>query len=128
MGLRHSLSCPAGLAYSLTLNAKREAKYMNRIIALLLVLAFPALPVRAEDAPPALLEAIGIQESGLNPLVVNVAGKEHYPASRISMRLPNACRAASIPSMRVVCRKLVIRFIACGEVLSRRANSAGWTF
>ena len=55
---------------------------MKRIIALLLVLAFPALPVRAENAPPALLEAIGIQESGLNPLAVNVAGKAHYPSSR----------------------------------------------
>jgi soluble lytic murein transglycosylase-like protein len=28
-----------------------------------------------------LLEAIGIQESGMNPLAVNVAGKDYYPAS-----------------------------------------------
>ena len=55
---------------------------MKTIIVLLLVLAFPSLTVRAADAPPALLEAIAIQESGRNPLVINVAGKDHYPATR----------------------------------------------
>jgi len=60
----------------------QKAKHMKRIIALLLVLAFSAFPVRAEKAPPALLNAIGIQESGMNPLAINVAGKSHYPATR----------------------------------------------
>jgi soluble lytic murein transglycosylase-like protein len=82
MGLRHILPCPAGLAYSLPLNAKHEAKHMERIVALLLVLVFSTVLARAEDAPPGLLEAIGKQESGMNPLAVNVAGKDHYPATR----------------------------------------------
>jgi len=95
MGLRYSLSCPAGLAYSHPLNAKHKAKYMKRIIALLLVLAFPSPAVRAEDAPPALLDAIGIQESGMNPLAVNVAGKDYYPASREeAMRIIRQAQAA----------------------------------
>jgi len=55
---------------------------MKRIIALLLVLIVPVLPVKGEDAPPALLDAIGIQESGMKPLAVNVAGKDHYPSTK----------------------------------------------
>jgi hypothetical protein len=39
---------------------------------------FPALPVEA--APAALPDAINRQESGMNPLIVNVAGKDHLPA------------------------------------------------
>ena len=81
MGLRHFLSCPAGLLIHVPFNAIHEAKYMKRIIALLLVLLVPALPVQGEDTPPALLDAIGIQESGMKPLAVNVAGKDYYPAT-----------------------------------------------
>jgi len=55
---------------------------MKRIIAPLLVWAFLAVPAKAEDTPPALLDAIGIQESGMKPLAVNVTGKDYYPASR----------------------------------------------
>jgi len=55
---------------------------MKKTIALLLAFVFPVLSVKAEVAPPALLDAIGIQESGMNPLAVNVAGKEHNPATR----------------------------------------------
>jgi len=55
---------------------------MKRIIAPLLAWAFLAVPAKAEDTPPALLDAIGIQESGMNPLAVNVTGKDYYPASR----------------------------------------------
>jgi len=55
---------------------------MKRIIVLMLLLSFLTLPVRAENTPPALLNAIGIQESGMNPLAINVAGKSHYPATR----------------------------------------------
>jgi len=55
---------------------------MKRVIALLLIFAFPVLSVKAEVAPPALLNAIGIQESGMNPLAVNVAGEGHNPATR----------------------------------------------
>ena len=80
----YGTSCPAlrGWLIRVPLNAKQEAKYMKKIITLLLVLTCPSLTWGAEDAPPALLEAIAIQESGKNPLVVNVAGKDHYPASR----------------------------------------------
>jgi len=75
IGPRHILSCPAGRLIHVPFNAKQKAKYMKRIIVLLLVLAFSTLPVEAKDAPPALLNAIGIQESGMNPLAINVAGK-----------------------------------------------------
>ena len=51
---------------------------MKKIIALLLVLACPSLTWGAENAPPTLLEAIAIQESGMNPLVVNVAYRQRY--------------------------------------------------
>ena len=68
---------------------------MKKVIALLLALVFPALPVQGADAPPALLEAIGRQESGMNPLAVNVAGKEHYPDSREeAMRIIRQAQAA----------------------------------
>ena len=51
------------------------------IIAILLCLQAPALA--AEPIPPSkLVEAIARQESGLNPLAVNVAGKSFYPATR----------------------------------------------
>jgi hypothetical protein len=70
------------VAYSLSLNARQKAKDMKRVIALALVLVFSAFPVKAEDAPPALLEAIARQESGKNPLAVNVAGRSYAPASR----------------------------------------------
>ena len=40
--------------------------------------AFAAEPI----TPPKLVEAIARQESGLNPLAVNVAGKSHYPTTR----------------------------------------------
>ncbi|CAK7033567.1 MAG: hypothetical protein DESF_01409 [Desulfovibrio sp.] len=50
-------------------------------LAVLLCLHTPALA--AEPGPPApLVEAIARQESGLNPLVVNIAGKPYYPATR----------------------------------------------
>lgn len=47
-------------------------------LAVLLCLNTPALA--AEPAP--LVEAIARQESGLNPLAVNIAGKSYYPATR----------------------------------------------
>ena len=50
-------------------------------LAVLLCLHTPALA--AEPGPPAqLVEAIARQESGLNPLAVNIAGKSYYPATR----------------------------------------------
>lgn len=36
----------------------------------------------AKEPQPALIEAIARQESGFNPLAVNVAEKSHYPATR----------------------------------------------
>lgn len=55
------------------------------VLAVLLCLHTPALAAECytKPAPPAsLLEAIARQESGLNPLVVNIAGKSYYPATR----------------------------------------------
>ena len=50
-------------------------------LAVLLCLSTPALA--AEPGSPAqLVEAIARQESGLNPLAVNIAGKSYYPATR----------------------------------------------
>ena len=76
----HVLPCGAGLFAPL--NVKHKAKHMKIVIALVLVMIFLTLPVRAEDAPPGLLEAIARQESGQNPLAVNVAGKDFAPASK----------------------------------------------
>ena len=68
---------------------------MKSIFALTLLLAFFTAPAKAADAPPALLNAIGIQESGMNPLAVNVAGKAHYPASRAeAVRIIQEAQAA----------------------------------
>lgn len=51
------------------------------MLAVLLCLHTPALA--AEPGPPAqLVKAIARQESGLNPLAVNVAGKSYYPSTR----------------------------------------------
>lgn len=57
---------------------------MRRKIALALALFLsPSFSnAETEEPPPALVEAIARQESGLNPLAVNVAGKSHYPATR----------------------------------------------
>jgi hypothetical protein len=57
---------------------------MKRKIALALAmfLLLPLCAAEAEEPPPALIKAIARQESGLNPLAVNVAGKPHYPATR----------------------------------------------
>lgn len=55
------------------------------VLAALLYLHTPALAAECytKSAPPAsLLEAIARQESGLNPLAVNIAGKSHYPTTR----------------------------------------------
>lgn len=50
-------------------------------LAVLLCLHKPAFA--AEPGSPApLVEAIARQESGINPLAVNVAGKSFYPATR----------------------------------------------
>ena len=57
---------------------------MKRMIALALALCLLA-PVReaeAEEPPPSLVKAIAWQESGLNPLAVNVAGRPYSPATR----------------------------------------------
>lgn len=50
---------------------------------MLTLFLFPAFTsAQAEEPPPALVNAIARQESGLNPLAVNVAGKSYYPATR----------------------------------------------
>ena len=58
---------------------------MKKAITLAMaLLVLSALPVRAAEPgpPPKLVEAIARQESGLNPLAVNVAGKSYSPATR----------------------------------------------
>ncbi|WP_278594403.1 hypothetical protein [Bilophila wadsworthia] len=47
--------------------------------ALMLVLAVTAAAAETQ-APAWLIEAIARQESSLNPLAVNVAGKDYHPA------------------------------------------------
>lgn len=57
---------------------------MKKIFALTVAL-WMLLPFRvaeAQEPPPALITAIARQESGHNPLAVNIAGKSHYPATR----------------------------------------------
>jgi soluble lytic murein transglycosylase-like protein len=56
---------------------------MKRFAALLFLLCLPSLSAVAEEpGPPSkLVEAITRQESGANPLAVNVAGKSYYPAT-----------------------------------------------
>ena len=53
-----------------------------QIIVLACCLLFPASKPQAQEPPPALVHAIARQESGLNPLAVNVAGKSYSPATR----------------------------------------------
>ncbi|CAK7044043.1 MAG: hypothetical protein DESF_01840 [Desulfovibrio sp.] len=43
-------------------------------LALAVVLFVPFKGAKAEEPPPALVKAIAQQESGLNPLAINVAG------------------------------------------------------
>lgn len=55
------------------------------VLAALLCLYTPALVAECytKSVPPAsLLEAIARQESGLNPLAVNIAGKPYHPSTR----------------------------------------------
>lgn len=51
-------------------------------LALAVALFVPFGGAEAQEPPPALVKAIARQESGLNPLAVNVAGKSHYPDTR----------------------------------------------
>lgn len=57
---------------------------MKRMIALTLALCLlaPFGEAEAQEPPPALIKAIAKQESGLNPLAVNVAGRPYSPATR----------------------------------------------
>lgn len=69
----------------LRLNAEiREAKMLKVILVTFALVLPPAVTAAATDSPaPAwLIEAIARQESSLNPLAVNVAGKDYYPATR----------------------------------------------
>ncbi len=57
---------------------------MKRMIALVLALCLlaPFGEAEAAEPPPSLVKAIARQESGLDPLAINVAGKSYYPATR----------------------------------------------
>ena len=52
------------------------------LLALAIALFVPSGGAKAEEPPPALVKAIAWQESGHNPLAVNIAGKSYYPATR----------------------------------------------
>ena len=56
---------------------------MRKTFALTILLCLHTPALAAEPGPPTqLVEAIARQESGLNPLAVNIAGKSYYPATR----------------------------------------------
>ena len=56
---------------------------MKKTVAAILFLLFlHTSHALANEPPAALVQAIARQESGLNPLAVNVAGKSYYPATR----------------------------------------------
>ena len=56
---------------------------MKKALILTVLLCFPMSALAAEPGPPAqLVKAVARQESGLNPLAVNIAGKSYYPATR----------------------------------------------
>jgi soluble lytic murein transglycosylase-like protein len=56
---------------------------MKKALTLAVLLCLHTSAFAAEPEPPVqLVEAIARQESGLNPLAVNIAGKSYYPATR----------------------------------------------
>lgn len=56
---------------------------MKKVFALAALLCLQTSALATGPEPPAqLVEAIARQESGLNPLAVNIAGKSYYPATR----------------------------------------------
>ena len=55
---------------------------MKEVIAVLLLVILFTVDTEAREPPPALIQAVARQESGLNPLAVNVAGRSHRPATR----------------------------------------------
>ena len=56
---------------------------MKKTLMLAVLLCFPMSALAAEPGPPAqLVKAVARQESGLNPLAVNIAGKSCYPTTR----------------------------------------------
>lgn len=56
---------------------------MKKVFALAVLLCLQTSALATEPEPPAqLVEAIARQESGLNPLAVNIAGKSYYPATQ----------------------------------------------
>lgn len=55
----------------------------SKIVLALALLLFPVFDsAKAGEPPPAMITAIAKQESGLNPLAVNVSGKSYYPDTR----------------------------------------------
>lgn len=84
--LRWLHSCPAlrGCLFAVPLNAKTGGSCpMKKVLTLVVLLCLHTPALAAEPGPPAqLVEAIARQESGLNPLAVNIAGKSYYPATR----------------------------------------------
>ena len=56
---------------------------MKKLFALAVLFCLHTSALATEPGPPPpLVEAIARQESGLNPLAVNIAGKSYYPATR----------------------------------------------
>ena len=52
------------------------------VLGLVIGLFVPLYKADGQEPPPELVKAIARQESGLNPLAINIAGKSHYPATR----------------------------------------------
>lgn len=72
------------------------------LVALAFVLPLVVSAAAEETRPPAwLIEAIARQESSLNPLAVNVAGKDYYPATRQEVEAIIAAAQASGKSFDV---------------------------
>lgn len=78
------LPCGAGLFAFVSTQSKKRFDSMKKIFALALALFLFHTPgtAQSEEPPLALVRAIARQESGLNPLAVNIAGKSYYPATR----------------------------------------------
>lgn len=84
--LRRLHPCPAlrGCLFAVPLNAKTRGGYPMKkafALAVLLCINTPALAA-GPGLPAPLVDAIARQESRMNPLAVNVAGKSYYPATR----------------------------------------------
>ena len=83
------LPCPAlrGCLFAFRSTHNQKAGPMKKILTLVALLCLHTPTVAAElyakpEPPAQLVEAIALQESGLNPFAVNIAGRSYSPATR----------------------------------------------